>query len=190
MQAFDELISTLVSGGMDAGAAASLVARAVIETSTPQRSKAALRTQRWRDRKAAELASQNVTERHTVTPLELPLEPSQTVTNRHTVTVPLSKKDLDRSPTSRVTRKRTSLPDGFLLSEKMLAHARSKGLDPPRITREFDRFRDHHRAKGSLFVDWEAAWRYWVGNALEYSRKNGSGGQGGGYKWNGIEGVT
>lgn len=185
MSAIEELTTALVSRGMDAGAAAAMVARAMIEVTTPARSKAALRTQRWRDRKAAE----SVTERHTVTPLELPLEPSQSVTKRHAVTVPLSKKDIGRSPTSQVTRKRTSLPVGFLLSEKMQAFAQSKGLDPPRIAREFERFCDHHRAKGSLFADWEAAWRTWVGNAVEYSRKNG-GGQGGGYKWNGIEGVT
>lgn len=188
MSAMEELVCALVSGGMVAGAAASLVARAVIEAAVPARSKAALRTQRWRDRKAAKREAETVTNRHAVTPPELPIEPSQTVTNRHSVTVPLSKKDLDRSSTSPVTRKRTSLPDGFLLSEKMLAYAQSKGLDPPRITREFERFCDHHRAKGSLFADWEAAWRTWVGRAADYAPKGG--GNSGGYRWNGIEGVT
>ena len=88
------------------------------------------------------------------------------------------------------SRKNTSLPDGFQLTDRMTAHAASKGLDPTRIDHQFERFCDHHRAKGSLFADWEAAWRKWVGNALDYARKNGSGGQSAGYKWNGIEGVT
>lgn len=186
MAALEEIVNALAAGGMDPIAAARLVMRAVVEETSPTRSKAALRTQRWRDRRAAE----TVTERHNVTVPELPLGPSQSVTKRHSVTVPLSKKDIGRSPASQVTRKRTSLPVGFLLSEKMRSHALSKGLDPPRIAREFERFCDNHRAKGSLFADWEAAWRTWVSHSIEFARKNG-GGQGGGYRWNGgIEGVT
>ena len=42
---------------------------------------------------------------------------------------------------------------------------------------EFAKFCNHHTAKGSVFVDWDAAWRYWVGNCKETPRGNGEGGR-------------
>ena len=36
--------------------------------------------------------------------------------------------------------------------------------------REWQQFRDHHIAKGSLMADWQAAWRTWVGNIGKFSR--------------------
>lgn len=182
MSAMEEIVGLLVSGGMDAIAAARLVMRAVIEETTPKRSKEAARAARYRQRKRDE-----ITTRHDA---KTDHKRDESVTNRDVVTRTslFLEEGRESSRTRHASRKRTSLPDGFLLSEKMRAYAQSKGLDPPKITREFERFCDHHRAKGSLFADWEAAWRTWVGNALEYSRKNG-GGHGGGFKWNGIEGV-
>ena len=35
---------------------------------------------------------------------------------------------------------------------------------------EIAKFRDHHAAKGSLMADWDAAWRTWVGNAVQFGR--------------------
>lgn len=35
---------------------------------------------------------------------------------------------------------------------------------PAQIEREAQKFRDHHLSKGSLMVDWAAAWRTWWGN--------------------------
>jgi hypothetical protein len=43
-------------------------------------------------------------------------------------------------------------------------------LDDARWGREVTRWLDHHRAKGSRFVDWAAAWRTWRSRAEEYSR--------------------
>ena len=87
------------------------------------------------------------------------------------------------------SRKRFPLPDGFLFPDEWKKYATEKGLDPPRIAREFEKFSNHHRANGTLFLDWLAAWRKWIGNSIEFAAKSGGGGQGG-FKWNGIEGVT
>lgn len=38
--------------------------------------------------------------------------------------------------------------------------------------RELERFRNHHRAKGSTFVDIEAAWRNWLSRAEDYTPRN------------------
>ncbi len=42
--------------------------------------------------------------------------------------------------------------------------ANERGLDQQTFRAEWQRFRDHHRAKGSVMADWHAAWRTWLGN--------------------------
>lgn len=38
------------------------------------------------------------------------------------------------------------------------------------VAREAERFRDHHQSKGSTMKDWDAAFRNWLRNAVEYGR--------------------
>jgi uncharacterized protein YdaU (DUF1376 family) len=45
--------------------------------------------------------------------------------------------------------------------------------------RELAAFRDHHRAKGSKFSDWQAAWGTWVRNSHAFSKRNAGWGSGG-----------
>lgn len=43
------------------------------------------------------------------------------------------------------------------------------------VDQEAGRFRDHHLAKGSVFSDWNAAWRLWVRNAEKFrAERSGS----------------
>lgn len=37
---------------------------------------------------------------------------------------------------------------------------------------QLDQFRDHHRAKGSKFSDWNAAWGTWVRNSVRFARQS------------------
>lgn len=62
--------------------------------------------------------------------------------------------------------KKTRLPDGFVLSGEMRDYAIGKGVSNPEA--QFEKFTNHHTANGSAFLDWLAAWRKWVGNAIEY----------------------
>lgn len=39
---------------------------------------------------------------------------------------------------------------------------------------ETEKFLDYHRAKGTKFVDWTAAWRNWMRRAVEWAPKRGS----------------
>lgn len=39
--------------------------------------------------------------------------------------------------------------------------------------REAEKFRNHHMAKGTRFKDWAAAWRTWIGNAIDYAQRDG-----------------
>lgn len=45
------------------------------------------------------------------------------------------------------------------------------GLPMGEIEEIAQKFRDHHGAKGSKFVDWCAAWRTWLRNEVEYRRQ-------------------
>jgi hypothetical protein len=61
----------------------------------------------------------------------------------------------------------TVLPVDFAPNETGLKRATEAGLN---VEREITRFRDHHTAKGTRFSDWQAAWRTWIGNAIEFGR--------------------
>ena len=62
----------------------------------------------------------------------------------------------------------TTIPEGFALDAAMLRYAAERGFAGIEVERMFEKFINHHRAKGSRFVDWRAAWRTWVGNQVEF----------------------
>jgi hypothetical protein len=72
---------------------------------------------------------------------------------------------------------RSRIVPGWAPSEKNLEYARSSGLLEPEIRAETEKFRDHHLKTGSLFLDWDAAWRTWCQRVNEFAvktRTNGS----------------
>lgn len=68
----------------------------------------------------------------------------------------------------------TRLPADFSLTEDRKQYALDKGL--LNVKEEFERFQDHHRAKGTVFLDWDAGWRTWVRNGVKFqAERAGSG---------------
>lgn len=68
----------------------------------------------------------------------------------------------------------TAIPDDFAMDAAMERFAAERGFDGEEVRRMFEKFCNHHRAKGSRFADWRAAWRTWVGNQVDYSlQRNG-----------------
>jgi len=66
------------------------------------------------------------------------------------------------------TRRRASvLPDDFPFTEERRKFAEAGGVPDPGL--EFAQFKDHHRAKGSLMYDWEAAWKTWCRNSVKFA---------------------
>lgn len=82
------------------------------------------------------------------------------------------------SPQIRKPR-RSRFPNGAALGEEGLDYARSKGLSDTEAHRQFERFADHHKAKGSLMADWSAAWRTWITNAVSWKSVGTSKARGG-----------
>ena len=63
--------------------------------------------------------------------------------------------------------KRTQVPADFRPDKTGIDKAVAVGLD---VDREVERFRDFHAGKGSVMLDWQAAWRTWVGNAVSFGK--------------------
>ena len=61
----------------------------------------------------------------------------------------------------------TRLPEGFAPSEQHRSLAKEFDVDLGVV---FPKFVDHHRAKGSRFIDWDAALRNWIRTSNSYDR--------------------
>jgi hypothetical protein len=59
-------------------------------------------------------------------------------------------------------KRRTQIPPDFYPNENGLDRATENGLS---VAVELTKFIDFHSGKGSVMLDWQAAWRTWVGNA-------------------------
>ena len=76
-------------------------------------------------------------------------------------------------PSESGARKRaTRAPAQFSITDKMRDWYRQKKI-PGDIDTNTEHFLDHHRAKGSKFIDWVAAWRTWMNNEQKFARQNG-----------------
>lgn len=66
---------------------------------------------------------------------------------------------------SEKSKAKTSLPDGFKPTAIHIEKASSAGLV---LNDEFEKFCDYHASKGSMFVDWNRAFNYWLGQAKQF----------------------
>lgn len=72
----------------------------------------------------------------------------------------------------KTAKKSTQFPASFSLTDKLKKYATEKEIENPEL--EFEHFKNHHIAKGSLFRDWERAWYTWVINGKKF-KKNSKG---------------
>lgn len=59
-------------------------------------------------------------------------------------------------------------PDGFEPDERAQQLAQSYGLN---VHQQRAAFQDHHVAKGSVFKDWQAAFRNWLRNSVKFAQR-------------------
>jgi len=70
----------------------------------------------------------------------------------------------------KATRKKCHrMPEDFGKTPGLLSYAEGKGVIDP--DNQFEQFQDYHAARGTVFLDWLAAWRTWVRNALRYQEQ-------------------
>ena len=71
-------------------------------------------------------------------------------------------------PKSKKSKRLSSVPDEFLVDQRML-----DWLAQNQITTDWrtatSNFLDHHRAKGTKMADWVAGWRTWMRNSVKFA---------------------
>lgn len=77
------------------------------------------------------------------------------------------KKEKNRKGSAEGKRRRSVFPDGFTFSLEHTELAQQLGLN---VAVEFAHFRDHHIAKGTVFLDWSRAFNTWLRRATSYRR--------------------
>lgn len=151
---------------------------AVVETmeATPERARSsgAARQARYREREAAKKAqavtrdvTRDVTE--SVTNVTPEAEPRARVVNTNLPSgdnnIPPIYPPAQTAPRKASRAKaRTSISEDARPTDRDREEGRKVGMAGDVFDRQWRKFVDHHRAKGSLMADWAAAWRTWCGN--------------------------
>ncbi|MBA3009727.1 MAG: replication protein [Proteobacteria bacterium] len=65
-------------------------------------------------------------------------------------------------------KKNMLIPADYSLSDYHQTFAMEKGFVMETVEAMFEKFKAHHEAKGSKFKSWNAAWRTWVLNQIQY----------------------
>lgn len=157
-----EKIDKLLDLGLSAEMVIAIV-RIVEEPNT--RSAAAERQKRYRERKALK-QSTNVTR-------DVTRDVTETVTQDVTRYVTDDRQERINNnppivpPNKAVKPKKAMIPADWEPSPEHIAAAAKEGLSLDAAHREARKFRDYHRSKGTMFVDWMAAWRNWIRKAVE-----------------------
>lgn len=171
-------IAAIIRRMAEAGASVESIAIAVeaIEVSgliAPTKSKAAMRTERWRERKAAE-ASQTVTERHETSQTVTPLVPPSLPPTPPNIT-PLNPPTTDESATAGPKAKRGSrLPDDWEPDDADRAFAAARGLNPEEIDRGAFEFRNYWTSRAgreACKLNWSRTWQNRVGELADRKRE-------------------
>lgn len=81
----------------------------------------------------------------------------------------VGEKSAEKQPrTRRPKAPETTLPTDWNPRPEDCDKARALGLDS---SRETERFRDHHTAKGTRYVNWDAAFRTWIGKSAQWAEE-------------------
>lgn len=107
-----------------------------------------------------------------------PLIDSGFFTCIHGASMPLAEREQDAKPeksreekSERPASRRQPgkpCPQEFDVTESMADWANALGLPDDRVMPESEKFLAHHRAKGSLFSDWNSAWQNWIRKSVEF----------------------
>lgn len=68
---------------------------------------------------------------------------------------------------SKRSKNKTRLTDDFQPNDTGTRYASERSVN---ATTELQSFKNYHEAKGSTYLDWQAAWRTWCDNAVKFGR--------------------
>src|SRR3990167_5667697 len=164
MTAVSELIGVLIDHGVDPATAAVLVARAGSEMCMAAPSKGAIRTRRWRERKASQTVTEGHKASHCAAPpisiLSTPIESNE------------EEKKKERKRGAPQFERASRLSADWEPSPKDIEYALTKGITRDRIPIVAEKFKNHWLAKagrGATALNWHLKWCTWVMNEIEWS---------------------
>jgi hypothetical protein len=162
MQAIKEVISYLITGGMDAAEAAALVAMAIAEGTPRKRSAGAERASRYRERKAL----QNVTNRNALTPIPDRTKRDESVTNRDNATPAISSLDSIIKKENKKKNSGHALCDDWKPADDDYGYGNNLGLSRAQVDGFAEDMRLWARANANRAIgrkaDWQATFRGWM----------------------------
>ncbi len=124
------------------------------------------RVRRHRDRQDETLQTRSV--QRSETPLDTDTDTEQIQNGEPPVGPPASAPAEPAKPRPVPKARPTRVPETFAVTDRLAEFAAAKGLSPPEIAAEAEKFRDHYQATGKTMVDWAAAWRTWVVRSIEF----------------------
>jgi hypothetical protein len=78
----------------------------------------------------------------------------------------------DKSHASKPKKRATRLPEDWGLPQEWGEWAETQGLSGDEILRQAEKFKDRQQSRGAAYSDWQATWRNWIRNHIEWSAKN------------------
>lgn len=82
---------------------------------------------------------------------------------------PKSQPPAESKPTASAKKRRCTIPPEFPLTDRLKKYATDRGVAATYVATLFDNFKNYHLAKGTVMLDWDAAWRTWVGNESRFN---------------------
>lgn len=73
----------------------------------------------------------------------------------------------------RTAIRKSAIEAGAQPNERNRAYSESLGMSAEAFRSEWQGFRSHHRAKGSVMADWDAAWETWARNWTKFTPRAG-----------------
>jgi hypothetical protein len=107
---------------------------------------------------------------HLVRSNPAPDAPEPSLTTIGTVSIKEADASLMNAREKPPPKRGCQLPENWVPSDRNISDAEAREFTGDQINEQADAFRDYHRARGTTFKDWDAAWRTWLGNARRFAR--------------------
>lgn len=121
----------------------------------------AARQRKYRERKKN--VTRDVTRDVTVTVLDTDTDTDTEKSNAVSASIDQSKKS--------EKKRATPVPKDFEVTPEMFDWVIGKGMPETKVRPETEAFINNHKAKGNVFVDWNAAWRTWMIKSVGYAEQ-------------------
>jgi hypothetical protein len=172
----DDLLRDLIAAGVDAALVARVARVIAIAEQAPIRSKHAEAQARYRSKQRSRVITRDHRD-HAVPDTSL----SYLLTSSYEEESKKKEERVERVERGgvgeRVSARKTRLPTPWTLPDEYREWALSDGFSLQDVDQQACRFHDHHSAKGTVFVDWLAAFRNWMRRSRDWGQHQRTGGQ-------------